>query len=543
MVFEVVRRIVSKQKRRFQTDNFDLDLTYITPRVIAMGFPSHNSEAMYRNPYDEVKNFFDTYHNNHYLIVNLCIEPNRQYDSQLFDGNVMNFQFYDHNPPSFKMIIDCCRSLQQFLEQDNENIVAVHCKAGKGRTGTIIVCLLLFTQVCRNAKEALNFYALQRTYDYKGVTIPSQRRYCGYFSKYLELFPLLQFPTDLGVERPISYILEEEIPKDKYDKISDLACKFVSPSVNKIDFSTTFRLKGIGLHGDIKFRDELVYTIEIIEYEINNDSHYSRFNVIYESDPIDFVTDYATVMPDCPLSLAGDLRFVIYSGEKHLFQFTINTGFLKCKNGVSNLVLTKNELDDAVKDKNHSVYPMNFHVICQFEVAGTLASLVDSDYEFISSGYLSPISHKSQKNKMFNSNNEKDNLSSDEEFIFVQSPQKQSWRKNMMNDGNTQDRDGYVNIEDVLDDLDVGTVTPATPAIPISSETSAFLSACEARKSTLLFEDMYSTSSNTSTLLSPEQRKSLTITMSKHLCNSRFENDESDSDYEDQNLNIIANYF
>ena len=57
-----MRGVVSKKKRRFVDEGFDLDLTYITPRIIAMGFPSTGGEGLYRNPLPEVQRFFETRH-------------------------------------------------------------------------------------------------------------------------------------------------------------------------------------------------------------------------------------------------------------------------------------------------------------------------------------------------------------------------------------------------------------------------------------------------------------------------------------------------
>ncbi len=50
----------------------------------------------------------------------------------------------------------------------------VHCKAGKGRTGLILICYLLYGGLRRTALSARAFYDSQRTLDNKGLTIISQ---------------------------------------------------------------------------------------------------------------------------------------------------------------------------------------------------------------------------------------------------------------------------------------------------------------------------------------------------------------------------------
>jgi phosphatidylinositol-3,4,5-trisphosphate 3-phosphatase and dual-specificity protein phosphatase PTEN len=50
-----LRKIVSGKRRRFQDGNYNLDITYITGRVLAMSFPAQGIESFYRNSIENVK--------------------------------------------------------------------------------------------------------------------------------------------------------------------------------------------------------------------------------------------------------------------------------------------------------------------------------------------------------------------------------------------------------------------------------------------------------------------------------------------------------
>lgn len=78
-------------------------------------------------------------------MFNLCSE--RLYDSSLFEGLVACFPFDDHNCPPLPLLKSFCDSAYDWLKQDMDHMVVVHCKAGKSRTGLMICCLLLYLKV------------------------------------------------------------------------------------------------------------------------------------------------------------------------------------------------------------------------------------------------------------------------------------------------------------------------------------------------------------------------------------------------------------
>lgn len=84
-------------------------------------------------------------------MFNLCSE--RSYDSSLFEGRASRYPFDDHNPPPLDMFLRFCQEASNWLKEDKENVVAIHCKAGKGRTGVMISALMLFLGSWPNATE------------------------------------------------------------------------------------------------------------------------------------------------------------------------------------------------------------------------------------------------------------------------------------------------------------------------------------------------------------------------------------------------------
>ena len=70
---------------------------------------------------------------------------------------VKEFPFDDHNAPPFRMMYDFCVAVEDWLAGDLSRIAVVHCKAGKGRTGLMVCCYLLFSKHFDTAKDALKY--------------------------------------------------------------------------------------------------------------------------------------------------------------------------------------------------------------------------------------------------------------------------------------------------------------------------------------------------------------------------------------------------
>ena len=92
-----------------------------------------------------------------------------------------------HPAPPLGMLFKICASLESWLEADADNVAAVHCLTGRGRTSAVLACALAWLGAFdSNPLEALRHVAARRRDDVERLTIPSQRRYVSYFANVLD---------------------------------------------------------------------------------------------------------------------------------------------------------------------------------------------------------------------------------------------------------------------------------------------------------------------------------------------------------------------
>lgn len=326
------RQLISQNKRRYQQDGFDLDLTYVTGRVIATSFPSSGFWAFYRNPIEKVAAFLDCKHPGKYRVYNLCSE--RTYETAHFHERVERFHIDDHNVPSLGEMKRFAADVKAWLNADPENVIVVHCKGGKGRTGTMICVWLVEAGIFNSADQSLEYFGQRRTdtnvsKKFQGVETPSQSRYVGYYE---------HIKNRLGGELPGA---------------SPLTIKRIT-------------VKGMAHVGQGN-GDDFWFTIHQASQQVFSGHIGFRRNceVAYHADKDSLEIDVL----NCPL-LDGDVRVLFQTSSKLVpkgyencpFYFWFNTALVK-----DTLELGREEVDNPHKPKTWHVFRENFRLTIQFQ--------------------------------------------------------------------------------------------------------------------------------------------------------------------------------
>ncbi|KAL6300793.1 hypothetical protein BKA93DRAFT_739805 [Sparassis latifolia] len=142
---DFIRFLVSGDKARFKDGELDvdLDLVYITDRVIVMGYPAAGIEGLYRNRREDARKFLEHRHGKNFWVFNFCPVKENSYPSSVFNGRVSRYPFPDHHAPPLAMLALVAREMHAWLDGSPERVAVLHCKAGQGRSGTMACSYLL----------------------------------------------------------------------------------------------------------------------------------------------------------------------------------------------------------------------------------------------------------------------------------------------------------------------------------------------------------------------------------------------------------------
>uniref|UniRef100_A0A8C3M7E1 Uncharacterized protein n=1 Tax=Geospiza parvula TaxID=87175 RepID=A0A8C3M7E1_GEOPR len=159
----------------------ELDLTYITERIIAVSFPAGCSEEAYLHNLQEVTQMLKSKHGDNYLVLNVS---EKRCDLGKLNPKIMDVGWPDFHAPLLDKVCTICKAMESWLDNDPQHVVVIHCRGGKGRIGVVISSYMHFTNVSASADQALDRFAMKKFFDDKVSALmqPSQRRYVQFLS-------------------------------------------------------------------------------------------------------------------------------------------------------------------------------------------------------------------------------------------------------------------------------------------------------------------------------------------------------------------------
>lgn len=380
-----LRVFCASDRRCYIAEGVVLDLAYITRNVLAMGWPARGTEAFYRNPWEEVVRFLRRkYANLSYHVITLCSERSTA-PFPLQSVYCMD----DHNPAELPhMIAFCCEVADYVMADPYNRVVAVHCKGGKGRTGTMICAYLMYCGLCRSAESAMRHFSLMRSRvgfsKLQGVQTPSQARYVHYFDRLINDQPGMVVPSrprrvrrlvlhnipPLWLQRGVEHLWMAVVTKPCTERnvvyLSNRTVTFTAQVPDPRTYDWRQQIKDL-FHND-----------EEVLYRESNEMDATESSVTgYVPDRRAFRTLGSaantlelTAPEEIPV-LDGDVtfKFFFYKNNPNPLrppvQFWLHTGF----EANTTIRLDRNELDGPSKDTKQERYPGDFMIELQWEDA------------------------------------------------------------------------------------------------------------------------------------------------------------------------------
>ena len=161
----------------------DLDMTFLTPRLLVMSFPAEGIEvasSFNKNHVDDVRAFLEYPVKRPYGVVNVS---GRSYGKEKFGSGVKIFDaglsWKDvKRPVTLSSLISLVSTTFSWLKEDDQRLLVIHCLDGKSNSAFFSSALLLWSGIFEDWSSAYNLFSLKRGCSLDWM--PSHQRYLSY---------------------------------------------------------------------------------------------------------------------------------------------------------------------------------------------------------------------------------------------------------------------------------------------------------------------------------------------------------------------------
>ncbi|XP_069377746.1 auxilin isoform X1 [Paralichthys olivaceus] len=305
----------------------ELDIAYITSRIIVMTYPAESVQIGYQNHVEDIRSFLDSRHADHYTVFNLS---QRNYRGAKFSNRVSECNWPSRQAPSLHNLFAVCKNMHNWLKQNPKNVCVITCSDGRALSGVLVCAMFCFCHLFNNPVPAMQLLSAKRP----GSGLwPSHRRYIGYVCSMVS-------------EKP-------SLPHSKPLVIKALTMSPV-PCFNK-------QRSGCRPFCDVLLGETKIFTTAQ-EYERMREHRVQEGKVVFPLG-VSVQGDVVVSIYHMRSTIGGRLQAKVSNTQ--IFQIQFHTGFIAP--GTTVLKFNKPDLDACDSPEK---YPQLFHVILDVEVEG-----------------------------------------------------------------------------------------------------------------------------------------------------------------------------
>ncbi|CAF0853451.1 unnamed protein product [Adineta steineri] len=162
--------------------HFEVDLSYISTKVIVMSTPRDNpSEISGRQSAELIRDLLDTKHSQSYMLFSLDQQHRNHptYRKEIFHNKVIDLPLADEkHSPRLIDVLCFCQKVSSFLLESPSNTAVIHCADGRNQIAFAACSLIAYHGIFQQVDHIVRYYEARRCAH--PLLTMSQKRYIQY---------------------------------------------------------------------------------------------------------------------------------------------------------------------------------------------------------------------------------------------------------------------------------------------------------------------------------------------------------------------------